>query len=303
FQVFDRKARMPSMVSWRVTANPNPWDARLAFDNNLATRWRPWQQMTPGMFVEADFGETKTIDEARLVTAPDASLGRVRLAEMDASGKWRVLHATPSISVLPIPTDLRASSTAAMLARGIQYVLVSEGSFEAEDFRDHAAEWSAKLIGESGSARLYQMGVSVAAGAAKPVPATPAGPVPPGAYDDADSQLIWQGLWSHDTQFPDAAQHTVSYSNIPGSSVSLAFTGDEVVYVYTRARNRGIAEAWIDGLSRGRVDLYSTDTRWQSRTNFAGLGPGRHVIEIRVTGDKVAAASDSFADLDEFIVK
>ncbi|MGH9614615.1 MAG: hypothetical protein ACRD4P_16225, partial [Bryobacteraceae bacterium] len=222
---------------------------------------------------------------------------------MEASGAWQVLADRPSVLSLPIPADLRESATAAVIARGIRYLLVSAGSFESDDFRDHAAEWRAKLIGESGSARLYQMGVAVTAGAPKAMPATPPAPVALGTYDDADSRVIWQGLWSHDTQFPDAAQHTVTYSDVPGASVSLAFTGDEIAYVYTRARNRGIAEVRIDGSPRGRVDLYSMDTKWRSRTSFAGLRPGKHTIEVRVTGDKAAAATGSFVDLDEFVVK
>src|SRR6185312_2298714 len=145
-----------------------------------------------------------------------------------------------------------------------------------------------------GSARLYELGVAVAAEAPDKRPATPLVPAPPGAYDDADAHVIWQSLWSHDTQFPDAARHTVTYSDVSGASVSLALTGDEVVYVYTRARNRGIAEVRIDGAPRGRVDLYSADTKWQSRTSFTELGPGMHTIEIRVTGEKAAAATGSF---------
>src|SRR6185437_13170749 len=197
FQIFDRNARVTSTGTWRMTAHPNPWDARLAFDNNLATRWRPWGDVTDDTFLELDCGEARQVDGTRIITAADAPLGRVRLEGMDASA-WQVLSDRPSASSLPVPADLRESATAALITRGIRYLLVSTGSFEAEDLHDHAAEWKAELIGESGSARLYELGVAVAAEAPDKRPATPLVPVPPGAYDDADAHVIWQSLWSHD---------------------------------------------------------------------------------------------------------
>ncbi len=106
-----------------------------------------------------------------------------------------------------------------------------------------------------------------------------------------------------DTQFPEPYQHTLTYSNIPGATISLAFVGTAVTYVYTRARNRGIAEVVVDGVPKGRIDLYSAATVWQSRTKFRGLGPGRHVIQIRVTGEHNPQANDGFVDLDALIVE
>jgi hypothetical protein len=115
--------------------------------------------------------------------------------------------------------------------------------------------------------------------------------------------MLLRAAWTRDSQFQDAYHHTLTYSNIPGASVSLASTGNAITYVYTRARNRGIAEVLVDGLLKDRVDLYAPDTAWASRTRYDSLGPGTHVIQIRVTGEKNPRASDCFVDLDALIVE
>ena len=133
--------------------------------------------------------------------------------------------------------------------------------------------------------------------------AVPWATVPPGRYDDSDARITLNAAWTRDTQFPDADQHTVSYSNIPGASASLLFHGQAITYVYTRASNRGIAEVWIDGVRRDRPDLYSPRTIWRSQSRYQGLGDADHTIEIRVTGERNPRANNCFVDLDGLVVE
>jgi hypothetical protein len=127
--------------------------------------------------------------------------------------------------------------------------------------------------------------------------------VPPGVYDDPDPQISLRAAWTTDTQFLEADRHTLTYSNIPGATASLAFYGSAVTYVYTRAFNRGIADVLVDGLLKDRIDLYSADTCWKSRARYDGLGRGAHTIQIRVTSERNPQATDCFVDLDSFIVE
>ncbi|HZT33042.1 MAG TPA: hypothetical protein VFA33_24350 [Bryobacteraceae bacterium] len=217
---------------------------------------------------------------------------------------WRSLPADGSVSVAPVGSNLRAAATRELAARGIRYLLVSPAAFGANDFRQEAAAWGMQLVGESDGTRLFLL---EPAGQEPQIPApaaaTDQAPVPAGVYDDADSRIHLRAAWMRDTQFPEPYQHTLTYSNIPGATISLAFVGTAVTYVYTRARNRGIAEVVVDGVPKGRIDLYSAATVWQSRTKFRGLGPGRHVIQIRVTGEHNPQANDGFVDLDALIVE
>ena len=60
---------------------------------------------------------------------------------------------------------------------------------------------------------------------------------------------------------------------------------------------------FIDGVSRGVIDLYASST--QSRRavfGATGLAPGQHTIQIKVLGTKQAAATSVYVDVDGFIV-
>jgi hypothetical protein len=254
------------------------------------------------MFIDVDFGRPVLIDEARLVAPLDSGQPLVDLRGMDARGEWCSLSAHRSFSKSRITSDLRREAVRALVARGIRYLLVTPGAFGANDFNDHASAWGIELAGVSGGTRLYVM---------KPVdtdvPADsgtiPQAAVPAGQYDDADPRITLNAAWKRDTQFPDADQHTVTYSNIPGASASLAFHGNAITYIYTRAANRGIAEVWIDGVRKDRPDLYSPRTAWRSQSRYEGLGAGEHVIEIRVAGERNPRASNCFVDLDGLVVE
>ncbi len=69
------------------------------------------------------------------------------------------------------------------------------------------------------------------------------------------------------------------------------------------ARNRGIADVWIDGAERKKIDLYSEETRWQQQTVFDGLEPGTHRIELRVIEEKDPKSSGRYVDVDRFVVE
>jgi hypothetical protein len=143
-----------------------------------------------------------------------------------------------------------------------------------------------------------------AALAPPPAPPPTETPALPGWHDDADSGVRYTGRWTHDRAYAEPAySHTVSYSDVAGDEAGFSFQGSSVTYVFTRAFNRGIAEVLIDGASRGEVDLYAPRIEWRSQREYAGLAPGRHVIAIRVTGEKRPASQGAFVDLDAFIVR
>ena len=303
FHVFSQGVPLLPAPNWRLSANPNPWDAALAFDNSTVTRWRSWDRARPGMYIEVDFGAPLLVDEVRLVTAPDAAQTQVDLRGMDARGDWCPLNVQRSASSLRAGDNLRLASVRALAARGIHYLLVTPGAFGANDFNDNSGAWGIQLLGESGGRRLYALKPADAAHPALDPVATPRTAVPPGTYDDPDSRICLHAAWTRDTQFPDADRHTLTYSNIPGASASLAFHGTAITYVHTRASNRGIAEVCIDGRLMDRADHYSPNTIWRSRTRYECLGAGAHVIQIRVTGERNAQACDSFVDVDALIVE
>ena len=124
-----------------------------------------------------------------------------------------------------------------------------------------------------------------------------------GTYDDFDPAPIYRGDWRHDRTFAQPENHTVSYTDSRGAEVEIDFEGKALTYVYTMAANRGIASIAVDGVDQGTVDLYSADTKWQSRKRFCCFTPGRHVAVIRATGEANPQAKGKFIDLDSFTVE
>jgi hypothetical protein len=131
----------------------------------------------------------------------------------------------------------------------------------------------------------------------------PAVTAKPGVYDDLDPAILLRGDWERSDGFEQTFGHTVAFTDIPGAEIRFAFEGRELTYVFTRAANRGIAAITIDGISQGTLDLYSAEPQWQSSARFPFLGPGRHLLVIRVTGESRAGATGKFVDLDALLVK
>ena len=289
---------------WRMSGNPNPWDAQLAFDGSLVTRWRSWEDAAPGMFLEVDFGESKLVDQVSLVNDSDERGDRIHLFGMDVDRQWHELAPRPSVAPVPITRNLRKEAVQQLVAHGIRYLLVTPTAFGANDFSARPAAWGMRASGDSEGAHLYRLDPDRAmTDPAMPMP-TEGGPaVSPGVYDDADPRIQLQEPWTHDPQFQEAYRHTLTYSNIPGALASLAFHGSSITFVYTGACNRGIAEVRVDGQLKERLDLYHPNTAWQTRRKYEGFGDGNHVIEIRVTGQRNPSADGSFVDLDALIVK
>ncbi len=127
--------------------------------------------------------------------------------------------------------------------------------------------------------------------------------LPPGRYDDLDPRVRFVRQWSHDTQFADAAHHSLTYSDIPSAAFQLTFRGSAISWVYTKALNRGMAEVLVDGKQQAEVDLYSAATVWQSKTSIQGLPAGEHTFEVRILGRRNPLSSGNYVDVDELIIE
>lgn len=303
FQLLQHGRPLTFDAKWRTTAYPNPWDVRLAFDSNALTRWRSWEDTAPGMYLEADLGEPKSVDQITILVSSDEPRSHLILSGMDTGGAWRTFPAPASITTAHLDGNLREQAVRAIRARGIDYLLVTPSAFGANDFNENAAEWGIRLVGESQGTRLYQLDPDHTTSLPGASAVVSDAPVPPGTYDDADPRMHLSKPWTHDPQFQEAECHTLTYSNIPGASASLTFRGNAVTYVYTRAMNRGIVEVWIDGKPKGHVDLYGPQTVWRCQHKVEALGDGVHRIELRVTGQRNPAASGTYVDLDALIVE
>jgi hypothetical protein len=145
-------ARAPE---WRIRAMPNPWDAVYAFDNSPATRWRSWQSIYPGMFLEVDLSRERLMDTVVLECSPEQGDIQLRIEAQTASGQWQAVPATFSSEEVQAPSWMRRAAIDELKAHGIDYLLVSDEDFGAEDYKRNLAVWGLTLRGMKGGTRLY----------------------------------------------------------------------------------------------------------------------------------------------------
>ncbi len=144
-------------IAWRLRASPSPWDVQMAFDNSPVTRWRSWQTIEPGMFLEVDLGTPQTIDSVVLEASDDQGKVRLRLEGIDPQGGVVPLAAGPVQTGATVPPRLRRYAVEELKLRGVQYILVMEGDHGSADFRSKPMAWGITEAGESYGARLYRI--------------------------------------------------------------------------------------------------------------------------------------------------
>ena len=126
--------------AWRLTADPNPWEVDLAFDNVAATRWRSWQAMTPGVFVEIDLGGVSEINSVVVECSDDQDVISLAVEGSAGGEAWQRLGTDARETRIEPPPGLRRAAGEEVRRRGIRYLLVPETEYGAADYHDRASE-------------------------------------------------------------------------------------------------------------------------------------------------------------------
>jgi len=157
FRVYHGGRELPRESQWRLRARPNPWDVQRAFDNSPATRWRSWQALFDGMYIEVDFGRPETAGAVVIECSPDQPDIRLRLEGMAPGGDWKTLSETYAIENVPVPAGLRRMVTSELKRAGVRYFLVHADEFGREDYRQRPRAWGITQVGEVHGVRLYRI--------------------------------------------------------------------------------------------------------------------------------------------------
>ena len=154
---FSNGVELPRDPEWRLKAWPNPWDVQMAFDNSPATRWRSWEVAFPGMYIETNFGKYQLVDEVRLDTSFDYQNIRLEVDVMDRSGEWVKAASDPHDDALPAPVAIRRYASRELHERGIDYVLMNDTDWGADDMREDPESWGFQEIAKGFGARIYKV--------------------------------------------------------------------------------------------------------------------------------------------------
>ncbi len=136
---FRHGVEIPVAPSWRALSNPNSWEAQLAVDGSLVTRWRSWQAFRPGMWFEVDFGAPFAMDEVVVATATEEPAAVILL---DGNGA--------TVTEAPAATGLFSDALHELGRLGIHYLFVPDGHPLAPEF-----ERRLRPLASAPGARLY----------------------------------------------------------------------------------------------------------------------------------------------------
>jgi hypothetical protein len=157
FHTLQGQREIRRTAAWKLRAAPNPWDVEMAFDGNLATRWRSWEALSPGMFLEAGFGRPEVVDNVLLECAFGQYDMRMKLEGRTEAGQWKTLDTNPRQMVVDDPQGLRRAAVAAILARDVKWVMLNDSDFGSEDLLKKTAEWGITPVADRNGARLYKL--------------------------------------------------------------------------------------------------------------------------------------------------
>jgi hypothetical protein len=118
-----------------------------------------------------------------------------------------------------------------------------------------------------------------------------------------DTAATYGGRWFTSYDSGVSYDYTVHSSAAAGASATFRFTGDSIAWVGTKDSTHGYARVSVDRGPAVLVDTYApTREPQQVLYKRSGLAPGTHTITITVTSQKDPAATNTFQDVDAFIV-
>jgi hypothetical protein len=151
-------AELPRRAEWRLRAFPNPWDVQLAFDNSAVTRWRSYETGFPGMYLDVDFGRMEMVDQVRMETSGDYRWPiRLQAESMDDQGRWQKLTDHFDEEAAHPRGSLRRAATYELHQRGVDYLLIHDGDYGADDYRDDPEAWALTVVAKAEDATLYKV--------------------------------------------------------------------------------------------------------------------------------------------------
>jgi len=145
---------------WTLGGWPNRWDGPLAFDGNLATRWRTWETVRVGMYLELQLDHPQRLTSAVLVSHTPALNVALEVYGLDVKGQWHLLSNSPQAILRP-PKDIRLEAARAVKRAGFRYLLVPTGKDGNAPIGnviiDREAEWGMESAGDAGRFHLLRI--------------------------------------------------------------------------------------------------------------------------------------------------
>jgi hypothetical protein len=94
-----------------------------------------------------------------------------------------------------------------------------------------------------------------------------------------------------------------SYANATGSATTFKFTGTNVTWKTQKLADGGITDIYLDGTKVATFDGYSATPQYNvTGYTKSGLASATHTLKLVVTGRKNANSSNTYTEIDRFLV-
>jgi hypothetical protein len=155
----DLEDRLRPSPRWTLGGWPNEAQMTAALDENLASRWRTWTPMRPGMYMQVDFDQPQTLSGVTVVSHTPVYNVPLEFYGQDASGRWRAFGL--GRVKRRVWEDLRRAATRAIKRHGYSYILAPTGPEGlgrfGEGFVGHEEEWGIECVASAHGYYLYRI--------------------------------------------------------------------------------------------------------------------------------------------------
>jgi hypothetical protein len=146
--------------AWSLRAKPNVWEAPLAFDGLTLTRYRTWEPVRRGMFLEVDFDRPRSIDAAVVLSHAPAIGVSLDCWLQGLDFHWSKL-ATPGVTSLRRPEDWRFALSRLLKRAGYRYVMApvdeNGNALYGKAIFSAPLEWNMTVEARSGNQVLFRI--------------------------------------------------------------------------------------------------------------------------------------------------
>jgi dolichyl-phosphate-mannose-protein mannosyltransferase len=117
-----RGAAADDRTNWTISTWPNIWEAGLAADGNLITKWAAWEPPRPNMYLQVNFGAPAQLGGVTVISPTAENQREIEFLGRLPDGKWVRLADRPNVLLHPA-VNLHRSALGVLRANGVDYLL------------------------------------------------------------------------------------------------------------------------------------------------------------------------------------
>ncbi|MCW5979949.1 MAG: glycosyltransferase family 39 protein [Bryobacteraceae bacterium] len=159
-EFFRGSDRVQPQPGWRFTAKPMRWEAGLAFDGNLVSRWGTWAPARPEAYLAAEFDQPQRLTGVRAVLLGHEQKGDIVFEGREPDGAWKRL--SEPLKPAPLPAlNMRRSVNRLLRHEGFRYILAPRrpdgwGPVTAS-LAERPSDWGVEALGETENVYLFRL--------------------------------------------------------------------------------------------------------------------------------------------------